>query len=128
MQMILAIGAGGAIGAVARYLMASGIGRWIGVSFPYGTLAVNVLGCFLMGVLVEYLALRFTVSPAVQAFVTTGLLGGFTTFSAFSLETVLLFERQAYDMALLYVLASVALSIGALVAGLSLTRMLILAG
>lgn len=123
MKLILAVGAGGAIGAVARYLLSSAVMRWSGGTFPYGTLAVNVIGCFVMGLVVGLIALRLSLPQAAQLFLTAGLLGGFTTFSAFSLDAVVLYERHAYGQAAGYVLASVILSVGALVAGLAATRM-----
>lgn len=123
MNLILAVGAGGAIGAVARYLLSSTVMRFAGGTFPYGTLAVNVLGCVMMGVVIGLVALRLSLPQSMQMFLTTGILGGFTTFSAFSLDAFYLFERQAYGAAAVYVLASVALSLAGLVAGLALARM-----
>lgn len=119
---ILAIGAGGAIGAIARHFVAGSVMRFFGTGFPYGTLAVNILGAFVMGALVEAFALRFSLSQTAQAFLTVGLLGGFTTFSAFSLEVVLLIERHEWAPAILYATASVVLSVLALFAGLASVR------
>lgn len=121
--MIAAVAAGGAIGSVARYGFAGAI-QPAGSAFPYGILIVNVLGSFLMGVIVELGALKFNLSPELRAFLTVGILGGFTTFSAFSLDTVLLIQRAAPTMALVYVAASVILSVLALCAGLWLVRLL----
>lgn len=123
-KMLMAVAAGGALGAMGRYIVASRVMRLVDGSFPYGTLTVNVLGSFLMGVLVGLLALRLSASPQTQAFLMVGLLGGFTTFSSFSLEVVLLFERHMPGLALFYVLLSAFLSIGALFGGLYAIRAL----
>ena len=122
MRMILAVAAGGAVGAVGRYLIAAQALRLLGPNFPWGTLTVNVLGSFAMGVIVELSALRMSLSPPSRAFVVVGLLGGFTTFSAFSLDVSVLLERNEVGRAALYALMSVALSVGALFAGLAVTR------
>jgi len=118
---VLQVALGGAVGAVLRYLTGIGITRLFGTTtFPMGVLSVNILGSFLMGVFVVAAAHRglTPLSPLVM----TGLLGGFTTFSAFSLEAVTLYERGALGLAALYVTASVVLSIGGLVAGLAVAR------
>ena len=125
MKLVLAVAAGGALGSLARYLLSGQVGRLLGIGFPWGTLAVNILGSFVMGVLVELLAVRWSVSPELRAFLTVGILGGFTTFSAFSLEVVLLLERGQTVAAAAYVVASVALSVGALFLGLQLLRELL---
>ena len=96
------------------------IGRMIGV--PFGTLRISVLGSFLMGAIVGYLAFKDGPSQHWRLFLTTGIFGGFTTFSAFSLETILLYERGQLAMASLYVVASVGLAVAGLVAGMSLLR------
>ena len=125
MKLMLAVAAGGALGSLARYLLSGQVGRLLGIGFPWGTLVVNILGSFVMGVLVELLALRWSVSPELRAFLTVGILGGFTTFSAFSLEVALLLERGQTVAAATYVVASVALSVGALFLGLMLLRELL---
>lgn len=112
---------GGALGASLRYLAGLGVFRLLGPQeFPLAILTVNVLGSLLMGVFVSLEAHKGLtyLSPLVM----TGMLGGFTTFSSFSLETVTLIERGATGQAAVYVLASVLLSVGALVAGLLMTR------
>lgn len=111
---------GGAIGSVARYLTGLGVVRLVGPGFPLAILTVNIVGSFLMGVFVVAAAHKGLthLSPLVM----TGLLGGFTTFSAFSLETVTLLERGQVGQAALYLGLSVGLSIGGLMAGLWLTR------
>lgn len=124
MGMILSIAAGGAIGAVARYLLSSQITHAVGHGFPWGILAVNVLGCFIMGVIAELAALTWNLSPEVRAFLTTGILGGFTTFSAFALDTAVLTERGDLVGSMLYVMASVGGSVAALFIGLYVVRVL----
>ena len=124
MKTMLFVAAGGALGASARYLVGVASGRLLGFGFPWGTLTVNVLGCFLMGLLIEAMALRWTVGDELRAFLTVGVLGGFTTFSAFSADFALLYERDAYVSAGLYLFASVGLSIAALFAGLAIVRAL----
>ncbi|MGZ9810945.1 fluoride efflux transporter CrcB [Pseudoroseicyclus sp. H15] len=113
---------GGALGASCRYLVGLGTLRLMGPGFPYGTLAVNILGSFIMGglivVLAELSANRFA------PFLMTGLLGGFTTFSAFSLDAITLFERGQPGTAGLYVVLSLVLSVSACVGGLLLARSL----
>lgn len=114
---------GGAVGAGARHLAGrAALAIW-GPGFPIGTLAVNVIGGFAMGLLAAWLATRASGDEALRYLLGVGVLGGFTTFSAFSLETVLMIERGELVTALLYIFASVALSIGALFAGLQVSRM-----
>jgi CrcB protein len=117
---------GGAIGAGCRHLVNLAALRLLGPGFPAGTLAANVVGCLLMGLLAGYFAHRYAGGggQGLRLFLATGLLGGFTTFSAFSLDAVLLWERGAIFGSLAYVSASVVLSIAALLAGLALTRAL----
>jgi len=122
MHTILAIALGGAVGAVGRYLAMSAVGHWLGHSFPWGTLAVNVLGSAAMGVLIEASALAWSPSPAVRALVVVGALGAFTTFSTFSLDAVFLIERGRFAAAAAYVAGSVVLCIAGLYAGLLATR------
>ena len=117
---LLQVALGGAIGAVARYLTGLGAARLAGAAFPYGTLTVNVLGSLLMGVLAALMLQK--AGAKLSPFLMTGILGGFTTFSAFSLDAVSLWEKGATGAAVFYVLASVILSIGALVAGLAIAR------
>ena len=120
--MWLSVALGGAFGASARYGIAAVMLRLMGTHFPWGTLTVNVLGSLAMGLLIEALALRFSISLELRVMLVTGFLGGFTTFSAFSLDTANLIGRHAYGPALGYVLVSVLLSVGALCAGLMLGR------
>ncbi len=111
---------GGAIGACLRYLTSVGAMRLFGPGFPVGTVVVNVVGSFLMGVLVVVLAKKGALHLA--PLLMTGILGGFTTFSAFSLDALTLWERGQQGLAFGYVAASVILSLGAIAAGLYLAR------
>ena len=121
-KIIASIAAGGAAGALARYALMGAVGHWLGTGFPYATLAVNVLGCFAMGALVEIFALAWSASPEMQAFLTVGFLGAFTTFSAFTLDVNLLMVQGRLGFAALYVAASVLLSVSAFFAGMYLFR------
>lgn len=114
------VAAGGAIGASARYLAGVAVLRVAGPGFPWGTLAVNVAGSFLMGVLIVSLA--HLGGTRFAPFLAVGVLGGFTTFSSFSLDAVTLYERGAVGAAAGYVAGSVVLSLAALFAGLALAR------
>ncbi len=124
MQIIMAIAAGGAIGSVLRHFMSANIMRVMGPDFPYGTMTVNIFGSLVMGLLVGILARYFDGNQILRVFLTVGILGGFTTFSAFSLDTIVLIERGALINAGAYVLASVIFSIAGLWFGLTLTRVL----
>ena len=117
---LLSVALGGAIGASARYLVNVGVMRFVGPGFPYGTIIANVVWSFLMGLIVVVLAHRG--NQALAPFLMTGLLGGFTTFSAFSLDTLTLFERGEVGLAGLYVGASVTLSLAAIAVGVLVTR------
>ena len=123
--MIIWIALGGAIGSAARYLVSVFAGRVLGLDFPWGTVIVNILGSFAMGVLIAFLALRWSAGQETRAFLTTGILGGFTTFSAFSLDFATLVERRAFDLAFYYAAGSVAFSLIAIFAGLWLSRNLL---
>lgn len=122
MQTMIAIAAGGAVGAVLRHVLNSGLAQMLGSGFPYGILFANVLGSFVMGVLVTSFALFWDAPQAVKAFLTVGMLGAFTTFSAFSLDAVTLYERGAVGLSALYVVMSVTLAISGLLAGMALVR------
>jgi CrcB protein len=124
MPTMLWVALGGALGSAARYGVNVLSGRLFGAGFPWHTLIVNVAGSFIMGALVALMAARWNVGQDTRAFLTTGILGGFTTFSAFSLDFALLVERRDYLLASSYVLASVGLSLIAIMAGLALVRML----
>lgn len=118
MSQILLVALGGALGSVARYGVGVAAARWFGLAFPWGTLAVNVIGGLAMGVVAARVGPQ---DEAMRLLLGVGLLGGFTTFSAFSLETVRLME-QGPASAALYVAASLVLSVGACWLGLSLGR------
>jgi CrcB protein len=120
--VVAAVAAGGAVGSAARYIVTVLVQRTFGTGFPWWTMSVNVIGSFIMGVIVTSIALRWSVGQVGQAFLMIGILGGFTTFSAFSLDVATLVERNATATAGGYVLTSVVLSIGALFGGMALTR------
>jgi CrcB protein len=122
LQLILAVAIGGAIGSVARYGVGMGSTKLFGLAFPWGTLIINIVGSFLIGGFAESFALRWDAPQAVRLFLTVGICGGFTTFSTFSLDAYLLMERGELWQAAAYMIGSVVLSIGALVAGLHLMR------
>jgi CrcB protein len=125
MRFVLYAAAGGGIGAAARHLVNVGFGRWVGMGFPWSTLFVNVVGSFLMGALIEAFALKFKGSLELRTFLATGVLGGFTTFSAFSMDFAHLMQRHETIAGAAYVIASVVLSIAALYGGLWLVRWLV---
>lgn len=122
MSTTLLIGAGGALGAMARYLLSSLVTQVMGTQFPWGILFVNLAGCFAMGLVAGAGLQAIPLSDGMKAFLATGILGGFTTFSAFSLDAVQLVERGQSMDAAVYVIASAAGSITALIAGLALVR------
>jgi CrcB protein len=111
---------GAGIGGALRHGVNIAAARLFGFGFPFGTLIVNVVGSLLMGLFAGYFAYRTGIPQHMRLFLTTGILGGFTTFSAFSLDAALLMERHAYGLAAAYVTVSVAVSLAALFAGLAL--------
>jgi CrcB protein len=125
MKILLAIALGGAVGAVGRHFAAAKIAALLGHGFPFGTLAVNVVGSFVMGALVETMALAWSPSAEMRAFLTVGILGAFTTFSTFSLDVAVLVERGQSLNAAIYIIVSVSLSVAGLFAGLHLFRQLL---
>jgi CrcB protein len=125
MTHIFLVAAGGAVGSVLRYLVGLWTLRSFGPSFPWGTLTVNVTGSFLIGVLAEVIARKFGASAEMRVFLITGILGGYTTFSAFSLDAITLLERGEPVTALIYVASSVLLSALAVFAGLALMRAMV---
>ena len=135
MNHLLIVAAGGAIGAGLRHLVGLGVLRFLGSPFPVGTMSVNIAGSFAIGTLVAWLAFKadltgwagtiFGSGQNLRLFMATELLGGFTTFSAFSLDALLLWERGEAGMATLYVLGSVFLSLAGIIAGLAFVRALI---
>lgn len=125
MLQILLVALGGAVGSVCRYLVGVGALRLMGPSFPWGTLAVNVAGSFAIGILAELIVARFGASAELRLLLITGFLGGFTTFSAFALDAVTLFERGASVTAATYLILSIGASIAAAIAGIGLMRSLL---
>ena len=122
---LLAVACGGAVGAVARYLVYLGTAQILGMGFPFATLLVNIIGSFLMGLLIELSVLAWTPTQEVRLFLATGVLGSFTTFSTFSLDFAALYERGKFLLCALYLGASVMLSIGAFFAAVLLLRHLL---
>jgi fluoride exporter len=116
---------GGGLGAALRHGINIAAARAFGTTFPYGTLIINVLGSLAMGLIAEYFALKAGLPQRMRLFFTTGILGGFTTFSAFSLEAALLYERGQQIGAAIYIVASVVLAIAALFAGMAIVRTLV---
>lgn len=125
MYHLILVAAGGAIGASLRHLSNLAALRLLGPNFPFGTAFVNVSGSFLMGVAMEIVARRFGASNELRLFLAVGLLGGFTTFSSFSLDAVALYERGAFGLAAFYVIGSVVAAIAALFAGSAAARGLV---
>jgi CrcB protein len=121
---LILVALGGAIGASLRHLVNLGSLRLVGPNYPWGTMAINIAGSLAMGVFIELLARRFNASNELRLFIATGILGGFTTFSAFSLDFAVLWERGAAMPALAYAIISVVGSILALFLGLWLARTL----
>jgi CrcB protein len=120
LYLIVFLGAG--IGGALRHGVNVGAAKLFGFGFPFGTLIVNIVGSFMMGALAGYFAFRPGIGQHWRLFLTTGILGGFTTFSAFSLDAALLIERHSYALAAGYVVGSVAASLSALFFGLALFR------
>lgn len=122
MNQWLAVAVGGALGSMARFGLSGWVAGWLGNRFPYATLLVNLLGCLLMGILVVLLSERWAVAPQWRAFALVGLLGGFTTFSSFSLEAYTLLRLQQWLAAFFYLAGSLLLGLLALAAGIALAR------
>lgn len=124
MLSLMYVAFGGAVGAMARYLMTEAVAKLNATSFPFGTLSVNVLGGFLMGLWVAVFALWLDGKPKdLHLLVAIGALGGFTTFSAFSMDLFLLLERGLLTQAMLYIVGSVVLSVTALLAGMWIVKL-----
>jgi fluoride exporter len=113
---------GGGLGSTLRYLVNIVCPRIFGAAFPYHTFIINITGSTVMGLIAGYLAFKGDASQPWRLFLMTGILGGYTTFSAFSLDTAVLYERGEIGLALFYVLGSVVFSIAGLFAGLALVR------
>ena len=121
MKLILMIGIGGFIGTIFRYIISIGIQNKFLSSYHFGTFTVNIIGCFLIGIIYA-LSDRGNISVEWRLFIATGILGGFTTFSSFSNETVSMLRDAQYGFALLYVLSSVTIGILATFAGIFLIK------
>ena len=113
---------GGGVGAAIRHGVNLAGLRTLGPNFPYATIFINITGSTIMGLVAAYFAFRGDASQHLRLFLTTGILGGYTTFSAFSLDAALLYERDQYLLAAVYVLASVVVSIAGLFAGMAVVR------
>lgn len=122
MQHFLLAAAGGAIGAGARHLVNVGVARWLGTGFPWATFLVNVTGSLAMGFLVGLLMARETEHVGLRIFLATGVLGGYTTFSAYSLDAMNLMNRGAFGAGAAYIVGSVVVSILAIYAGVALAK------
>jgi len=125
MSMILAVAAGGAVGAVGRYFTVLCVSQWLGQGLPYGTIIVNIVGSFALGVLIETAGVTWPLSNELRAFFVVGVLGAYTTFSSFSSDTMTLIEHGEFLQAGSYIIASVVLSIGALFCGMIFCRQLL---
>jgi len=123
--LLISIALGGAIGAIGRYLVMSGAGHWLGHGFPAGTLIVNIIGSFFLGSLIEVMALVWSPGEEMRAFIVIGVLGSFTTFSAFSMDTIHLIDRGNYLVAGGYVAGSVVASVVAFMAGMAVFRQIL---
>jgi CrcB protein len=123
LQFIVAVAVGGALGSVARYLVAVGSGKMFGTDFPWGILIINMTGSLLIGAFIGLFATKWDLPQTARIFLTVGICGGYTTFSTFSLDSYYLIERGQLGAALAYMIGSVVLSIGALVGGLYLARL-----
>ena len=123
LQSYILVFVGGGIGAALRHFVNLVAVRWLGTSFPYNTLFANVSGSLVMGLLTAYFGLRTGSPQSLKLFLTTGILGGYTTFSTFSLDSVVLWERSQYLAAAGYVLASVSASLVGVLFGASLIRL-----
>lgn len=121
---VLLVAFGGALGSVCRYLTGLAMTRLLGPAFPWGTLTVNVVGSFAIGFLAELFARKFDASMELRLLLIVGFLGGFTTFSSFSLDTLALVERGATLQGMAYIAGSLLLSFAAVFSGLSLGRSL----
>lgn len=119
--MLLWIALGGAAGSVLRYLIGGAVQKMSGAAFPVGTFAVNVTGCFLIGIFAQHY-MNIQTHPQMRALLITGFCGGYTTFSAFSLETAGLWDGGEYTKAAVYILLSMTLSVGATFAGFAAAR------
>ena len=124
-KYFIAVVVGGALGAVARYLMMIGVGHWFGHGFPFATVFVNIIGAFLLGSFVQISALFWSPSPELRIFITVGVLGSFTTFSTLALDVYMLWGRGEVIEATGYVTVSIVFGIAAFFVGISVFRALL---
>ena len=125
MERVLYICLGGAIGTGLRYLTSSLAVRWLGVDFPYGTLIVNVVGSFLIGLIQQVGATSLLIPETTRLFLTVGIMGGLTTYSSFSYETLRLAQIGAWGQAWINVLVTTAVCLGVCVLGIVVGRMIV---
>ena len=125
MSRLALICLGGAFGTGARYLLGGLVVRWMGPEFPYGTLLINVLGSFLIGVVQQAALTTHLIPETLRLVLAVGVMGGFTTYSSFSYETIRLFENGAWIAAVLYIVLTTALCLGGCVMGLALGGLLV---
>ena len=125
LRAVLLVGTGGMIGAMLRYMMITALSVGAGQPAALGTLAVNVLGSFAIGVLNGYAQQQGGMADAIRLFLVPGILGGFTTFSAFAWDSVSLFEKTGYITSITYISASVTFSVSAVIAGMAVARWII---
>ena len=125
-QAVVSVGIGGALGSMLRFVVTVLAARWFGAGFPWGTLAVNLIGSFILGVIAEFaITGALGISPQVRIFIGVGILGGFTTFSSFTYDTLTLVRDGSTPLALGYVLASIALGLIAVYLGTITARLLV---
>ena len=124
MWAYIAIAIGGVLGCWARYAMTNLVQAIYGREFPYATLSINLLACFMMGFLFEETLERMTISPVLRVGILTGFIGGFSTFSTFAMETLLLAEQGEPARSLLYVLLSIVFGLAAVTGGVYIARSL----
>ena len=124
-KYFIAVVVGGALGAVARYLMMIGVGHWFGHGFPFATVLINIIGAFLLGSFVQISALFWSPSPELRIFITVGVLGSFTTFSTLALDVYMLWGRGEVIEATGYVAVSIIFGIAAFFTGVSVFRTLL---
>lgn len=122
MRILFIIGAGGFLGSIARYLSQQGISKFLPIIFPYGTLAINIVGCFLIGVIYALADRTSTLTPEWRFFLATGFCGGFTTFSTFSYEAYNLMREGQYTFLSLYISMSVIIGVFATFLAITLIR------
>jgi CrcB protein len=120
---ILLVGFGGFLGSIARYWVQGVTYRWTGAGFPYGTFVVNIIGCFFIGVVIVLSEERFLIDPEIRIFLAIGLLGGFTTFSSFSYETLALMSGAGYLAAFGNIAANVVIGLAATWTGMALAKL-----